>query len=96
MTKAFDSIKKGMTEAVAHAKSKGVKPAGVKLYQPHAVDVSSLRALELDARAIRRPLRIFGRHTAPPGARRPCARRCRAGFLNVVVRNPGAVLGELS
>ena len=43
MTKAFDSIKKGMTEAVAHAKSKGVKPAGVKLYQPHAVDVSSLR-----------------------------------------------------
>lgn len=44
MTKAFDSIKKGMTKAVAHAKFKGGKPAGVKLYQPHAVDVSSLRA----------------------------------------------------
>ena len=46
MTNAFDSIKQGLTEAVAHAKSKGVKPAGVKLYQPHAVDVSSLRERE--------------------------------------------------
>jgi len=28
---------------MAHAKSKGRKAEGIKLYQPHAVDVSSLR-----------------------------------------------------
>ena len=43
MSHAFDSIKQGLNEAIAHAKSKGRKSAGVTLYQPQAVDVSSLR-----------------------------------------------------
>eukprot|EP01036_Dinobryon_divergens_P056503 gene56503-75451_t len=33
----------GLNEAIAHAKSKGRKAEGIKLYKPHAVDVSSLR-----------------------------------------------------
>jgi putative transcriptional regulator len=43
MARAFDSIKQGLNEAIAHAKSKGRKAEGIKLYKPHAVDVSSLR-----------------------------------------------------
>jgi putative transcriptional regulator len=43
MTNAFNSIKQGLTEAVAHAKTKDTEASGVKLYQPHPVDVSSLR-----------------------------------------------------
>jgi putative transcriptional regulator len=37
---AFQSIKQGLTEAVAHAKG---KPAGVNEYQPYEVDVAGLR-----------------------------------------------------
>jgi putative transcriptional regulator len=37
---AFQSIKQGLTEAVAHAKG---KQAGVNEYQPYEVDVASLR-----------------------------------------------------
>ena len=40
MAQAFQSIKQGLNEAIAHAR--GAK-AGVKLYQPQAVDVSQLR-----------------------------------------------------
>jgi len=41
MGKAFDSISRGLNEAVAHAK--GEKVAAVKTYRPEAVDVSALR-----------------------------------------------------
>ena len=42
MGKAFDSIKAGLKEAIAHAK--GAKAgAGVRVYRPHAVDVQKLR-----------------------------------------------------
>ena len=37
---AFQSIKQGLTEAVAHAKG---KQAGVSEYQPYEVDVANLR-----------------------------------------------------
>lgn len=40
MTKAFQSIKQGLTEAIAHAKG---NIDGVKLYQDQQVDVSGLR-----------------------------------------------------
>jgi putative transcriptional regulator len=40
MGSAFESIKQGLTEAVAHAKGRKV-PA--KVYQPTAVDVAGLR-----------------------------------------------------
>jgi putative transcriptional regulator len=40
MGKAFDSIKKGLEEAVAHQKGTA---RGVKLYKPAAIDVQALR-----------------------------------------------------
>jgi putative transcriptional regulator len=40
MGKAFDSIARGLNEAIAHAKGSKV---GVKTYTPEAVDVSALR-----------------------------------------------------
>ena len=45
MTQAFDSIRQGLNEAISHAKSQKIneQTASVKLYQPHAVDVSGLR-----------------------------------------------------
>lgn len=43
MPNAFKSIKQGLTEAIAHAKTKETVTTGVKLYQPHAVNVADLR-----------------------------------------------------
>jgi putative transcriptional regulator len=43
MTNAFKSIQQGLTEAIAHAKTKDTETTGVKLYQPYAVNVSDLR-----------------------------------------------------
>ncbi len=40
MSKAFDSIKKGLKEAVAHQKG---ATRGVKFYKPAAIDVKALR-----------------------------------------------------
>ena len=40
MGSAFESIKQGLTEAVAHAKGQKV---AAKVYQPSAVDVAGLR-----------------------------------------------------
>jgi putative transcriptional regulator len=40
MSKAFDSIKQGLSEAIAHAKGES---QGVKVYRHHAVDVKALR-----------------------------------------------------
>lgn len=40
MGKAFDSIARGLNEAISHAKGEKV---AVKLYKPEAVDVSALR-----------------------------------------------------
>ena len=40
MTQAFQNIKQGLDEAIAHARG---NKDGVKLHQPQAVDVSQLR-----------------------------------------------------
>ena len=40
MSTAFDSIKRGLTQAVAHQKG---KPKGVKTHVPSEVDVQALR-----------------------------------------------------
>jgi len=42
MGKAFESIKQGLTEAMAHAKGDKAG-AGMRVYRPHAVDVKELR-----------------------------------------------------
>lgn len=97
MTNAFDSIKQGLTEAVAHAKSKGVKPADVKLYQPHAVDVSNLRErlnLTQEQFAARFGFSVATLRHWERGDRSPSG--ASLVFLNVIERNPGAVLNALS
>ena len=40
MSKAFDSIRKGLREAITHQKG---KPRGVKTYTPSPIDVQALR-----------------------------------------------------
>jgi hypothetical protein len=41
---AFENIKQGLCEAMAHAKAKGAnKPTAIKLHPPHPVDVPALR-----------------------------------------------------
>lgn len=42
MGKAFESIKAGLDEAIAHAKGEKAG-AGVRMYRPHTVDVQALR-----------------------------------------------------
>lgn len=42
MSKAFESIKAGMQQAIAHGEG-GRAGAGVKLYRPQSVDVQALR-----------------------------------------------------
>ena len=42
MGKAFDSIKAGLTEAIAHAKG-GAAGAGVRVHRPRSIDVRALR-----------------------------------------------------
>ncbi len=41
MSNAFESIKAGLTEAVAHAKGQDVK---VRVHYPQAIDVKAIRA----------------------------------------------------
>jgi len=95
MTKAFDSIKQGLNEAIAHAKSKG-KTTGVKVYQPQAVDVFGLRqrlSLTQEQFSARFGFSVAtlrhwerGDH-APSGA--------SLVLLNVIDRNPSAMLEAL-
>ena len=93
MTKAFDSIKQGLNEAIAHAKSKG-KTTGIKLYQPHAVDVSGLRQrLTQEHFAARFGFSVATLRHWERGDRAPSG--ASLVFLNVIDRNPGAVLEAL-
>ena len=51
MGKAFDSIKAGLKEAIAHAK--GAKAgAGVREYRPHVVGAQKLRLKRAQAAAL--------------------------------------------
>ena len=96
MTNAFKSIQQGLTEAIAHAKTKDTETTGVKLYQPHAVNVSDLRKrLSLNQEQFSgrfgfsvSPLRHWERgDRSPSGA--------SLVLLNVIDRNPTAVLQAL-
>ena len=70
MTKAFDSIKKRLDRGSC-ARQVQRRQACWRQALPTACSrrFKPARALVLDARAIRRPLRIFSRHTAPLGTR---------------------------
>lgn len=96
MTRAFDSIKQGLNEAVAHAKSKGRKTDEIKLYQPQAVDVSSLRerlSLTQEQFAARFGFSVATLRHWERGDREPSG--ASLVLLNVINRNPAAVLQAL-
>ena len=96
MANAFDSIKQGLNEAIAHAKSKGKKSAGVKLYEPQKVDVSTLRArmsLTQEQFAARFGFSVATRRHWERGDRSPSG--ASLVLLNVIDRNPAAVLKAL-
>jgi putative transcriptional regulator len=96
MTKAFDSIKQGLKEAIAHKKSHGTKPTGIKLYKPQAVDVSSLRqrlSLTQEQFAARFGFSVATLRHWERGDRSPSG--ASLVLLNVIDRNPKAVLEAL-
>ncbi len=96
MTNAFNSIKQGLTEAVAHAKTQDTKTSGVKLYQPHAVDVSNLRqrlSLTQEQFAARFGFSVATLRHWERGDRSPSG--ASLVLLNVIDRNPTAVLKAL-
>ena len=93
MTQAFDSIKQGLHEAITHAKTSGKKDSGVKLYQPHAVDVSTLRerlSLTQEQFAARFGFSVATLRHWERGDRSPSG--ASLVLLNVIDRNPNAVL----
>ena len=96
MSNAFDSIKQGLTEALAHAKTKGSKTTGVKLYQPQEVDVSGLRerlSLTQEQFAARFGFSVATLRHWERGDRSPSG--ASLVLLNVIERNPKAVLEAL-
>lgn len=96
MTRAFDSIKQGLNEAIAHAKSKDRNPEGIKLYQPYQVDVSSLRerlSLTQEQFAARFGFSVATLRHWERGDRSPSG--ASLVLLNVINRNPAAVLKAL-
>lgn len=96
MTRAFNSIKQGLNEAIAHAKSKDAQAIGVKLYRPHAVDVSSLRGrmnLTQEEFAARFGFSVATLRHWERGDRSPSG--ASLVLLNVIGRNPTAVLQAL-
>lgn len=96
MTSAFDTITQGLNEAVAHAKSKGNKASGAKLYRPHEVNVSSIRerlSLTQEQFAARFGFSVATLRHWERGDRSPSG--ASLVLLNVIDRNPGAVLKAL-
>jgi putative transcriptional regulator len=96
MNNAFNSIKQGLTEAVAHAKTKDGPTVGVKLYKAHPVDVCSLRqrlCLTQEQFAARFGFSVATLRHWERGDRSPSG--ASLVLLNVIDRNPGAVLQAL-
>ena len=93
MSKAFESIKQGLTEAIAHAKGESV---AVKTYQPKAVDVKLLRKnvkMTQEQFAARFGFSVATVRHWERGDRRPHGPALV--LLNVIEKNPSAVLNAL-
>jgi putative transcriptional regulator len=87
---AFASIKQGLEEAAAHARG---APSGVLEHRPHAVDVAELRrrlGLTQDQFAGRFGFSVATLRHWERGDRTP--QGAALVLLNVIERNPGAVL----
>jgi putative transcriptional regulator len=98
MSQAFESIKQGLSEAIAHAKAKGTnKPAGIKLYHPQSVDVPALRdrlGFTQEQFAARFGFSVATLRHWERGDRSPSG--ASLVLLNVIDRNPRAVMQALS
>jgi putative transcriptional regulator len=93
MTHAFKSIQQGLTEAIAHAKTKDTETTGTKLYKPYAVNVSELRQrlrLTQEQFAARFGFSVASLRHWERGERSPIG--ASLVLLNVIDRNPTAVL----
>ena len=93
MSKAFESIKQGLTEAIAHAKGESV---AVKTYQPKAVDVKLLRKnvkMTQEQFAARFGFSVATVRHWERGDRRPHGPALV--LLDVIEKNPSAVLSAL-
>lgn len=93
MSKAFDSIKQGLSEAIAHAKGEN---QGVKVYRAHAVDVKALRQLvhmTQEQFAARFGFSVATVRHWERGDRRP--QGPALVLLNVIEKNHAAVLSAL-
>jgi len=93
MSKAFDSIKQGLQEAIAHA---GGTSEAVRVYRPRTVDVKALRnrvAMTQEQFAARFGFSVATLRHWERGDRSP--QGPALVLLNVIDKNPAAVLGAL-
>lgn len=91
---AFQSIKQGLTEAVEHAKG---KPAGIREYQPYAVNVAELRkrlGLTQEQFAARFGFSVATLRHWERGDRKP--QGASLVLLNLIDREPKAVMRALA
>lgn len=94
MGKTFDSISRGLNEAVAHAKEKKV---AVKTYKPEMVDVSALRqgmGMTQEQFAARFGFSVATLRHWERGDRTP--QGASLVLLNVIKRAPDVVTAALS
>lgn len=94
MGKAFESISRGLNEAIAHAKCEKV---AVKLYKPEAVDVSALRrnmGMTQEQFAARFGFSVATLRHWERGDRSP--QGASLVLLNVIKRAPEAVTAALN
>ena len=94
MKSAFEDIKQGLQEAIAHAKGEG---AGVQVHYPRPVDVKALRArvgMTQEQFAARFGFSAATLRQWERGDRTP--RGPALVLLNVIERNPGAVIAALA
>jgi putative transcriptional regulator len=98
MSQTFESIKQGLGEAIANAKAKGAnKPAGIRLYHPHTVDVPSLRGrlgFTQEQFAARFGFSVATLRHWERGDRSPSG--ASLVLLNVIDHNPRAVMQALA
>ena len=94
MGKTFDSIARGLDEAIAHAKGKKV---AINLYKPASVDVSALRqhmGMTQQQFAARFGFSVATLRHWERGDRSP--QGAALTLLNVIKRAPEAVIAALS
>jgi putative transcriptional regulator len=94
MGTAYDSIKRGLTQAIAHAAG---KTKGVKVYEPKRVDVAALRqriGMTQEQFAARFGVSVATLRHWERGDRKP--QGPALVLLNVIKHNPKAVMQALS